>query len=272
VTTPSSKKYWFFSLSLHLLVLFILLFELDWTSTMPVIENTNQHDVISAVILGDTAKSKILPHPAPPPPPPPPSAPVVQKMQPAPVIEKDVIALKPPKPVKIQPKKQIKKMPLQKNLFAKDLLQDMKTQTDKSVQSPSKTNSFQALLKQQAEKSLRQSLLKEDIKLQATAAHASSGVVNKYQALILQAIGQQWAVPPGVDQSLHCVLLIRLAPGGTVLDVEISQTSGSSELDRSARAAVMKASPLPVPPAAQDFEPFRQFELNVRPKDIVDAG
>jgi colicin import membrane protein len=41
-------------------------------------------------------------------------------------------------------------------------------------------------------------------------------------------------------------------------------------LDRSARAAVFKASPLPVPKEPDAFEAFRQFILKVKPELISD--
>ena len=63
-------KYFYISLVLHGIILLALILGIDYTTPMPVIENTNQHDVISAVVLGDTPKSKIVPdQPAPPPPP-----------------------------------------------------------------------------------------------------------------------------------------------------------------------------------------------------------
>ena len=45
--------------------------------------------------------------------------------------------------------------------------------------------------------------------------------------------------------------------------------SGDPALDSSARVAVMKASPLPVPSNSDDFEPFRQFILKVKPENVV---
>jgi colicin import membrane protein len=60
-----------------------------------------------------------------------------------------------------------------------------------------------------------------------------------------------------------------LAPGGVVLDVQVTRSSGDVSLDRSARDAVFKASPLPVPENASEFNQFRQFVLKVKPENIV---
>jgi colicin import membrane protein len=124
-------------------------------------------------------------------------------------------------------------------------------------------------LKAQSEKALQQ-LLKEHKQLAGQRSQHMQGVLNKYKALILQAIGQQWVVPSHVDKRLSCELLIRLAPGGVVMEVSVTRSSGDVLLDRSARAAVFKASPLPVPDDILSFEPFRRFVLKVKPETILE--
>lgn len=107
--------------------------------------------------------------------------------------------------------------------------------------------------------------------LKALHAAQVQGVVDHYQAMILQAISQQWMVPSGIDKSLSCTLSIQLAPDGTVLNVSLVKGSGNVLLDRSAVAAVYKASPLPVPKDADAFESFRNINLIVRPEDIISS-
>lgn len=276
-TDKRSQIYFCISLVLHVGVVALLILGLDVTSPMVVIENTNQHDVISAVVLGDTAKSKILrdePAPLPPPPPvesksePPPPPKIVVK--PAP--DKNVIALEAARKKvadeKVLADKKLREM-MAKNLMA-DILKQSKKQ--KKLKETDLKNQFQKTLKEQAEKSLRQQLLNEEIKLKGTETRQSQGVVDKYKALIIQAISENWIVPVQADKKLSSELLIRVAPGGMVLDVQISKSSGDPALDSSARAAVLKASPLPVPPDLDAFEPFRQFVLKVKPENIIDNG
>lgn len=100
----------------------------------------------------------------------------------------------------------------------------------------------------------------------------AQGEVNKYTALIIQAISEQWIVPTQANKKLSCKLKIRLAPSGLVLDVQITKTSGDPALDSSARAAVLKASPLPVPKDKLAFESFREFELKVKPENLVTSN
>lgn len=93
---------------------------------------------------------------------------------------------------------------------------------------------------------------------------AQQGEVDKYKAMILQQIQQNWIVPGKVD-ALSCVLSISVAPGGMVTQVKLVKSSGNDALDRSAIAAVNKASPLPVPSNSLEFAAFRTFTLTVMP-------
>lgn len=122
-------------------------------------------------------------------------------------------------------------------------------------------------------KLLQQEMAQEKVqvaKVQQTAQ--IQGVLNRYKAQIIQAIEQQWIVPTDTDKNLSCILLIRLVPGGNVLSVETVQSSGDAVLDRSARVAVFKASPLPVPKNTAAFSEFRELRLTVRPLQIEQSS
>lgn len=269
------QQFFYLSIAFHVVVLLILVLGFESSANMYVFENTNKNDVISAVILGDTAKSKILPTQLPPPPPPPvqqakQEPPKVKSVQQE--IKKDVIALE-----KVDQKKLAKQKEkelaekMRKQLMPNDLLSDLKklSQDKKKIQQKQLQSKYQKMLRQQAEQSLRQQLLNEEIKLQGTETRAAQGIVDKYKALIIQAISSHWIVPTQANKSLYCELMIRLAPGGMVLDVQVTKSSGDPSLDSSARAAVLKSSPLPVPPDPGAFEPFRQFVLKVKPENIL---
>lgn len=273
-----NKKYFIISCACHAAIFLALVLSYEFSSPLAVVENTNQHDVISAVVLGDVATSKILPHEEPaaqPKPKPEPEKKVVtpppelaksepKKAEPKPVIDKDVIALKAAK------EKELKKK--QQDLFAKELLADIKKHEKKTKQKKSDLQAkFAKTLREQSELSLRQNLLNEDIKLKGKISRQAQGVVNKYTALITQAIGEHWLVPPQANKKLTSELMIRLDAGGRVLDVSVTRSSGDKALDSSARAAVLKASPLPVPKKADEFEPFKQFVLKVKPENIVEG-
>ncbi len=95
-----------------------------------------------------------------------------------------------------------------------------------------------------------------------------AGEINKYKSLIIQSISQHWILPEHVNNQLFSQFRIRLAPNGAVLSVSLTRSSGDSILDRSAQAAIYKASPLPVPSDQVTFNLFRDISLTVRPQSV----
>lgn len=276
VMKPKYRQHLFVSLFFHVVVLSILVFSFEFSSRNFVLENSNKDDIVNAVIIDRPSKvqmahsapkvleaKKILPKPVPPP-------------KPKPVVQKNIEVKKQLEPVKQQaiaiPDKQKKQ---QKDLIEKQLLADLKKQTEKQKEKQKKLKqksieeALESDIKEQAAKALEQQLKEEKNRMASISAEKLKGIVDKYKALITQAIAQHWLVPSGVNKKLSSELLIRIAPGGTVLDVQIVKSSGDEALDLSARTAVFKASPLPVPSKSDEFEPFRQFILKVKPENVV---
>ncbi len=73
----------------------------------------------------------------------------------------------------------------------------------------------------------------------------------------------------GLPKGLECVLSVRLVPGGEVISVTLSKSSGSDIFDRRALVAVQKASPLPIPDDVAIFERLRlrQFTFRFKPEN-----
>jgi colicin import membrane protein len=256
----SEKRYFVISVISHLSILSVLMLGFAFSQPLTVFQNSDKQDVISAVVLGDTEKSKIV-TPKSIPQPTPPLKPMMEtKPQLVKPFNKDVVILKPTKP-KVLPKPKF---------LAQDLLEDIQKQhKQKQLKQKELQSHFQQTLRMQAEESLRQQMIKENIRLQAEQERLAQGRINKYVALIQQAMTEHWVIPPQSKQSLKGELMIRLAPGGGVLDVQITTSSGDPALDSSARAAVFKASPLPVPSDPKEFDPFKQFVLKFTPKDVL---
>lgn len=289
--SANSKKAFILSACLHVFVLLILIGSLEFSEPMPVVSNTDSK-IVDAVALTD---SPLL-------------APPTKAVEEKPIIKSEIkeppllkpvpeeIAEPKPLPPKPAPAQEAAKAPLQeeklaitdelkkqveeKNLpkkkmvkkeISKQLLADLEDEIAKQAKAKQKVvkNKFSRVLKAQSEKALAQ-MMKEQKQLAGERSQHTQGVINKYKALILQAIGQQWVVPSHVDKHLSCEMLIRLAPGGVVLEVQIIKSSGDTLLDRSARAAVFRASPLPVPDDIYSFEPFRQFVLKVKPENVLE--
>lgn len=150
-------------------------------------------------------------------------------------------------------------------------LEAVKQQQAKEAQKLEALKKEQMLLQkqQQAEKerALEQARLEKE-RIDAANRARTAGVIDKYKALILSAISQQWILPDQVNTSLSSRFTIRLAPNGAVLDVQLTRSSGDPVLDRSAQAAIYKASPLPVPSEPDMFNLFREISLTVRPENV----
>lgn len=73
----------------------------------------------------------------------------------------------------------------------------------------------------------------------------------------------------GLPGGLECVLSVRVVPGGEVVSVSVSKSSGNETFDRRALVAVEKASPLPIPEDAAIFERLnlRQIALRFKPEN-----
>lgn len=278
------KKYsspFLFSLLLHVVIIVALIASFDWSSKMAVLENSDKNlQVINARVVTSVSApkrvvpvpQKVIPKPAPLPPPVKPE-PIKnpEPVKPA-VVAKSQSVPPPPKKqtIAISDKKEKK---LQQDNIAQQMLADIKKQasTQKKIKQKAITAEFEKELKQMAAKSLQQDMLQEQKKMAGARTQQVRGEVNKYKALILQIISQNWLIPPSVNKELYAELMIRVAPGGVVLDVQVIKSSGDSGLDHSAQTAVFKSSPLPVPKDSDAFEPFRQFVLKVKPKDILNS-
>lgn len=86
--------------------------------------------------------------------------------------------------------------------------------------------------------------------------------VGKYTALIKSKVRRNWIVN---DQTGQCILEVRLASSGLILDVK--EVKGDATSCRSAKAAVYKSEPLPVSPDSAVFSKMRVLRLNLDPQD-----
>lgn len=96
--------------------------------------------------------------------------------------------------------------------------------------------------------------------------------IERYKTMVRQQVMRYWIVQNGLAKQDPTKLFVRVAPTGTVLDVKVLESSGNDALDRSAVAAVYKASPLPVPQDPELFRSFRELRLILRPDSILSEG
>ena len=76
----------------------------------------------------------------------------------------------------------------------------------------------------------QQAIKDKQLALEAMQKAQMAGVVDKYKALIINAISRQWILPENANSSMSSQFRIRLAPNGTVLDVNLIRSSGDAIL------------------------------------------
>ena len=106
---------------------------------------------------------------------------------------------------------------------------------------------------------------REAEKAREEAAHARQSEIDRYKSAIQAKIRQRANVPDTVVGNPEVQVLIRVLPGGEVLDIAITKRSGNPTYDSSIERGIRSASPLPVPPASSELFPqFRELNLNFR--------
>jgi colicin import membrane protein len=71
--------------------------------------------------------------------------------------------------------------------------------------------------------------------------------------------------PASARQGISCTVLVKQIPGGEVVEARVTSCNGDAAVVRSIEAAVLRASPLPLPANPALFERNLQFEF--RPDD-----
>jgi len=104
--------------------------------------------------------------------------------------------------------------------------------------------------KEAAAREFDRQLEEEELLLAAT----DSGALDQYKSLIRQKIERNWVRPPSAKPGLECEVSVTQIPGGQVTDVRIGRCNADDAVRRSIEAAVLRASPLPLPDDATLFE------------------
>ena len=117
------------------------------------------------------------------------------------------------------------------------------------------------------EQALKQQLAEEQRQRETAQARQDQQMLQSIAADIYRRVVNNFnksGLPPG----LECELTVRTIPGGEVVNVAVSRSSGNEIFDRRAMAAVEKASPLPLPEDAATFDrlKLRQIAFRFRPE------
>jgi len=193
---------------------------------------------------------------APPPPPPPaavePPKPLPPKVEPEPVkpVPKPDIALQEKKKPKPKPKAEPPPKPdpdFQKRLQEQVLAEQ------------------RALEQQRQERELRDLIAKQQAEAARAAAAARAKALNEYIGRIQAKVKGNWILPADLQGNPRAVFLVVQLPTGEVLSTRLVRSSGNAAYDTAVERAILKSSPLPLPPSRELFH--RELELTFRPHD-----
>jgi colicin import membrane protein len=106
---------------------------------------------------------------------------------------------------------------------------------------------------------------REAQKAREDAAQLRKKEADAYVDRIRAKIRARANVPDTVVGNPDVTFLVRVLPGGEVLDVTVTKKSGNPTYDAAIERGIRSASPLPVPPASSELFPqFRELTLNIR--------
>lgn len=98
---------------------------------------------------------------------------------------------------------------------------------------------------------------------EAAARAQQMSEVAKYKAMILAKIKSRIIIPPDLPSNPNVEYLVILLPGGDILDVKLSKSSGFAVYDDAVERAIFLSKPLPLPPNPALFSQFRELSITV---------
>lgn len=119
--------------------------------------------------------------------------------------------------------------------------------------------------RREEERQAAEKLSAEEASRKAVADRQFNESIANAEAVIQQKVERYWIRPPDSNKGLICRIAVKLIPGGDVIDAQVVESSGNTAFDRSAEAAVLKASPLPWPNDPKLSATFRNFDFEFNP-------
>ena len=121
--------------------------------------------------------------------------------------------------------------------------------------------------RREEEQALQEQIALEQQRLEEERNRQAETLMEQYVAIIRQKVTRNWLRPPGTPSGLSCTVSVRLIPGGEVVEARVTVSSGNALFDRSVETAVLKASPLPLPPDPTLFPRFRELRFLFNPEE-----
>ncbi|MCD9033820.1 TonB C-terminal domain-containing protein [Luteimonas sp. Y-2-2-4F] len=98
----------------------------------------------------------------------------------------------------------------------------------------------------------------------AASAAGPSPAQAEWVRRVHEHVVSRWSLPPGAKVGTGCRVQAKLSRSGEVESAEIREPCGDAMLERSVRAAVLRASPLPLPRDPAAFDPVLVIHFKVR--------
>ncbi len=134
----------------------------------------------------------------------------------------------------------------------------------------------QAALRQMVEQQTRAEFSSESARAlnssrQAALASRQSAeqaqMSKEYQDKIKAKIRGKIILPEGLQGNPHAEIDVSVLPSGDVTDVKLTHSSGQPAYDEAVERAILKASPLPMPPNPAVAQQFRNLDLTFSPNE-----
>jgi colicin import membrane protein len=258
---PGSVRAVFLALVVHAAFFALIVFGVSWQSA--------PHAPVEVELWDKLPKA-----PAPPPPPepvqPPPEPVKALEPPPPPTTKVEEVKPEPPKPAaEINEKLERQKREREKRERDRlELLEKQKAAEAKKRAEDDTRKKLEAEKKKREEDKRRRDeevARKEAERAREAAAAAQKSEMDKWIAGIQTKIRQRANVPDTVRGNPEVHVLIKVLPGGDVLDITITKRSGNPAYDSAIERGIRSASPLPVPPANSELFPrFRELNLQIR--------
>ena len=264
--TPLSSREQFsagaLALLFHIVLFVALVFSVSWRQTPNLPAVTELWTSLPAP--RSLPPARVEPKPVPPPP----------KPEPLPEAAKADIAVqqakKKPEPPKPEPEPVVKPKPKPEPKPEPKKVEPKKVEPDKKqIEREAQKKALDKALAEQMDSELAQETARIDqLRQQRQAAAARDKLIADYQERIRQKIRGYIRLPRNLTGNPEAVFQVFLLPNGEVQQVVLARTSGQPAYDQEVERAILKASPLPMPPDPAAAASFRNgLMLKFRPKE-----
>jgi colicin import membrane protein len=257
---PGSIRAIFLAIVVHAAFFALIVFGVTWQS--------RQEAPLQAELWKDlppTPKAKPAePKPEPEPPKPEPEPPKPEPPKPEPPKPEPPREVK-PEPPKPDPAIALKAKKEREKKERLEKLEREKKKKEEEAARKKKEDDARRKKEDEARRKEEEKARREQERARAEAAQARQKEFNMWVDRIRTKIRSRANVPDTVIGNPDVTVLVRVLPGGEVLDITVTKRSGNPTYDAAIERGIRSASPLPVPPANSELFPqFRELSLNIR--------